>query len=264
MSIVVTGATGFLGKKVVEELISRGHKLRLLVRGLDNCSEFLSHPSIEVVVCGDIFNITSSRLAELLMGASDLVRLAWYVHHDDYISSEINIGCMEGTIRLAKAFSEAGGSSFTGVGTCMEYLDKENSLSTSALLDPKNLYGACKVATFHVLKNYFQANGVTFSWCRVFYLYGEGEDSRRLVPSLYKSMLENKSFEIMDGSKIVDYLNVKDAAKQISDTVLDRSNCIVNICSGKPITIREFVEKIVNEHGCANLLKYKNAASSNG
>jgi dTDP-6-deoxy-L-talose 4-dehydrogenase (NAD+) len=98
--------------------------------------------------------------------------------------------------------------------------------------------------------------GVAFAWCRLFYLYGEGEDGRRLVPYLRSRLQAGLPAELSSGTQVRDYLDVREAADMIIDVALGSRKGPVNICSGEPVTVRELAERIADEFGRRDLLHF--------
>ena len=107
-----------------------------------------------------------------------------------------------------------------------------------------------------MLSNLFKKEDVKFTWCRLFYLYGEGEDKRRLYAYIRERLEKNQTVELTSGNQIRDFLDVKDAARMIVDVSISDTNGIVNICSGIPITVRQFAEGIADLYGKRHLLKF--------
>jgi dTDP-6-deoxy-L-talose 4-dehydrogenase (NAD+) len=98
--------------------------------------------------------------------------------------------------------------------------------------------------------------GVEFAWCRLFYLYGEGEDERRLVPYVRGKISKGETAELTEGKQIRDYLDVSQAGDQISEVALGREVGPVNICSGLATTVRELAEEIAKEYARPDLLSF--------
>ena len=97
---------------------------------------------------------------------------------------------------------------------------------------------------------------IEFAWCRLFYLYGENEDSRRLVPYVHSRLSAGKEVELTSGNQIRDFMDVYDAGNCIADIATNNIQGSVNICSGTPITVRQLVEKIADKYGRRDLLKF--------
>jgi dTDP-6-deoxy-L-talose 4-dehydrogenase (NAD+) len=146
---------------------------------------------------------------------------------------------------------------FVGVGTCFEY-DLANSvpLAVDAPLKPLTPYAAAKAAAFMTLSQWLPIAGVEFCWCRVFYLSGEGEDSRRLVPYLRAKLAAGEPAELTSGNQVRDHLDVREVAQLIVNHALGDETGPINICSGVPVTVRQLAERIADEYGRRDLLKF--------
>ncbi len=129
-------------------------------------------------------------------------------------------------------------------------------MSIETALRPSTPYAEAKAAAFTQLSRSLPQHGIEFAWCRLFYLYGEGEDARRLVPYLRGKLSAGEPAELTSGEQIRDYLDVRDAGRMIVDAALGAVQGPVNICSGIPTTIRQFAERIADEYGRRDLLRF--------
>jgi dTDP-6-deoxy-L-talose 4-dehydrogenase (NAD+) len=142
-------------------------------------------------------------------------------------------------------------------GTCFEYDLSYKKLSVNTPIKPTSCYASSKSSVFFALSSFLPLNLVKFAWCRLFYLYGEGEDNRRLVPFLRSQLEKGEKINLENKNYVRDFLNVKDAAKKISKIALNKKIGAINICSGTPITIKQIAEQIADEYGRRDLLKFK-------
>jgi dTDP-6-deoxy-L-talose 4-dehydrogenase (NAD+) len=101
-----------------------------------------------------------------------------------------------------------------------------------------------------------QAKAIDFAWCRLFYLYGEGEDARRLVPYLHQQLSNGVPALLSSGNQIRDFIDVTKAAQMIVDIALSDSMGPKNICTGKATTVREMAESIAEQYGRVDLLEF--------
>ena len=99
-------------------------------------------------------------------------------------------------------------------------------------------------------------HGIEFVWCRLFYLYGEGEDERRLVPYLRSKLKAGEPAELSSGTQIRDFLDVCEAGRMIVEAALGTVQGPVNICSGAGVTVRALAEQIADEYGRRDLLRF--------
>lgn len=253
-NIAITGANGFVGRHVLNHLLRENHNIKILVRKSKIRNQY--QPNIKVIELNDLFHEKAETLKQILKGVEILIHLAWYTEPNQYLTSPLNIDCLTGTLNLAKAFVEAGGRRFIGIGTCFEYDTDQCLLSINTPLNPKSIYAASKASAFQLLTQIFSVSGVEFSWCRLFYLYGDGEDTRRLVAYIKQKLSIGETVELTSGNQIRDFLDVQDAAKMIVEESLGSLQGPINICSGIPITIRQIAENIADHFGRRDLLKF--------
>ena len=256
ITFAVTGATGFVGRLVLRHLAERGVRIRLIVRDGIKRRDQLAVPEAEIFETSDLFAESFGVLRDALQGVDTLIHAAWYAEPGKYLASTLNVDCLAGTLRLAQAFQAAGGRRFVGIGTCFEYDFSARIVRTDTPLRPQTLYAACKASAFQVLTHLLRADAVEFAWCRLFYLYGEGEDSRRLVPYLRQRLAAGEPVELTSGDQVRDFLDVREAAAMIVEAALGRRQGPVNICSGIPVTVRQLAERIADEYGRRDLLRF--------
>ncbi|MEB3983909.1 NAD(P)-dependent oxidoreductase [Mycobacterium sp. 663a-19] len=256
MTVTLTGATGFVGRQILRNLLERGCSVKVLVRDPSRLDSIQASGALEVVQTPDLFAETSGRLEELLEGSETLVHAAWYAEPGEYLTSPLNLACLTGTFNLASAFTAVGGKRLVGVGTCAEYDSSAGLMTTDTPLAPNTLYAACKASAFQVLRCFLGGEDVSFAWCRIFYLYGEGEDERRLVPYIRGQLGAGQEVLLTRGDQVRDFLDVEDAARMIADVALGRHQGAVNICSGEAMTVRQLAERIADEYGRRDLLRF--------
>jgi dTDP-6-deoxy-L-talose 4-dehydrogenase (NAD+) len=254
--ILLTGATGFVGRQVLRELTGRNFRVRLLVR--DGKQDRIP-PSVmieKVIATADLWSESAAWWADACRGVDTVIHVAWYAEPDQYLHSPKNRECMAGTLRLAQGAIEAKVRRFIGIGTCFEYDLSAGRLSIETPLRPSTPYAEAKATTFTALSQSLLQRGLEFSWCRLFYLYGEGEDERRLVPYLRGKLMAGEPAELSSGQQIRDYLDVREAGRMIVENALGAGQGPVNICSGTPVSIRQLAERIADEYGRRDLLKF--------
>lgn len=256
--IFLTGAGGFVGRQVLKALKASGHHVTVTLRHGKRLPDGFEADAI--VPSEDLFAESASWWRERLAGMDALVHSAWYVEPGKYLDSPRNLDCVEGTLRLARAAADAGVGHVVGIGTCMEYRLPGEQLSVDSPLEPATLYAAAKLSLYHLLGQYFAHTGTAFSWCRLFYLYGEGEYAARLVPYVRTQLERGETVKLSAGTQLRDFLDVAEAGRQIATVVETGQPGPVNICSGKAVTIRALVEAIADEYGRRDLLEFGTAA----
>jgi dTDP-6-deoxy-L-talose 4-dehydrogenase (NAD+) len=258
--ILLTGATGFVGRQILSALVTMNVPVTLVVRG--ELKRVETRPVDRVILTDDAFAQSRSWWVEALQGVDTVIHAAWFAEPGQYLQSPINLDCLKGTITLAQACADARVRRFVGTGTCFEYDTDAGYLSVDTPLRPATPYAAAKAATYLALNQSLPIAGVEFVWCRLFYLYGEGEDPRRLVPYIHQRLQQGKFADLTDGLQVRDYMDVRDAAASIVATACGNCTGPVNVCSGNGITIRELAVRIADTYGRADLLRF-GARSSN-
>jgi dTDP-6-deoxy-L-talose 4-dehydrogenase (NAD+) len=248
-NVLLTGGTGFVGRQVLKRLLSAGCNVRLVLR-----RDGLAPAGVEVWRTDDLFAESLPALCDMCTGIDTVIHAAWYTEPGEYLESMTNLHCLTGTLRLGEAAISAGSTRFVGVGTCFEYDLSAGYLRTSTALAPKTLYGAAKVAAFLTLSRMMALESRSFAWCRLFYLFGEGEDERRLVPYLRACLAAGEPAKLTSGRQIRDYLDVGEAGRRIADAALSGVEGPVNICSGVPVTVGDLALRIAEEYGHRDLV----------
>ena len=220
--LLVTGATGFVGRQVLRALSGHGATIRLV--GRDATARQFADASVEEFIrTPDLFAETADWWARACEGVDTVVHVAWYAEPGKYLESPRNIDCLRGTLELAQGAVRASVRRFVGIGTCAEYDLSTGLLEVGTPLRPTTPYAAAKAATFLALSQWLPREHVEFAWCRLFYLYGEGEDSRRLVPYIRERLANEEPAELTDGAQVRDFMDVRDAGRMIAEARSERN-----------------------------------------
>lgn len=253
--ILLTGATGFVGRHILAALCKADIDLLLVVRdSSESCLPLAS--VVEVLRTRDLFKESAEWWAAVCQGVDIVIHAAWYAESGEYMKSPKNFDCLAGTLQLASGCVKAGVQRFVGIGSCSEYDVRFGNLSIDTPLSPTTPYAGAKAATFLALSTLLPQQGIEFAWARLFYLYGEGEDARRLVPYLHSRLSEGKVAELTSGTQVRDFLDVAHAGERISELALANATGPYNICSGQAKTVRALAEQIADKYGRRDLLQF--------
>lgn len=254
--VLLTGSTGFVGRQVLRALGEQNVTVRLVIReGAD--APFEHSAKIDKVIrTPDLFAESDSWWADVCEGVDTIIHVAWYTEPGKYLQSRKNLDCLIGTLTLAQGAIQAGVRRFVGVGTCFEYDLSQGTLSIETPIKPLSPYAAAKAAAYLELSQCLPSEDIEFSWCRLFYLYGEGEDVRRLVPYIHARLSAGEPADLSSGNQVRDFLDVSQAGRLIAEAAQSTSEGAINVCSGIPITVRKLAEKIADEYGRRDLLRF--------
>ena len=255
--VLLTGGTGFVGRHILRHLRAENVQLRLVVRpGSVGKIPHRAAGTEETITSRDLFAESADWWANACRDVDTVIHAAWYAEPGIYLNSPNNLDCLAGTLQMAKGAAVARVRRFIGIGTCAEYDSAVGNLSIDTPLRPTTPYAGSKAAACFSLSTFLPSQGTVFAWCRLFYLYGEGEDPRRLVPYLRRQLATGQPADLTSGEQVRDFYDVDLAGRDIVRVALGERQGPFNICSGVGITVREFAEKIADEFGARNLLRF--------
>ncbi|MFG1480150.1 NAD(P)-dependent oxidoreductase [Xanthobacter sp. V4C-4] len=255
-TVVLTGATGFVGRQIHAALAARGHTVRAVLR--TGTASRLAAPA-QVIETDDLFARDAAFWTEAAAGADTLVHAAWEATPGQYLASPLNLDCVRGSLALARGAAEAGIGHVIGIGTCFEYALPSAHLDVTAPLGPTSLYATAKLGLYHTLAAFFAGTGTPFSWARLFYLYGEGEHPSRLVAHIRARLAAGEVAQLSAGTQVRDFLDVREAGAMVARIVDTRQLGAINICSGVPVTVRQLAERTADALGRRDLLSFGSA-----
>lgn len=246
--VIVTGATGLIGKEVLKPLQELGYEIYALTT-----KDVPADTDINWKKC-DIFFEKSLRAVFEEVKPSHLLNLAWTAT-GDYLNSQINFDFVKAGLSMLKYFKENNGKRAVFAGTCFEYKFKDAALIEADELNPQTIYAKCKNNLREQAEKYSQSNDISFGWGRIFYVYGIGENEKRLTAHLVNRLSKDKIATIQSGQLIKDYMYTKDIASAFAAFLDSETEGCVNICTGKGISLGDYSAKIAEKLGKTEFLK---------
>jgi UDP-glucuronate decarboxylase len=243
--VLVTGASGFIGQHVVALLAAdptiEVHTVTLPGVEGERGSE-REHPC-DLLDEAAVFALTSS------VRPNSCIHLAWNAVAGGQLAGDANTTSLHATFALVRALGAAGCAHFTGVGTGFEYAEKRAPLSETDPCAPLNLYAACKLAAATVIPHLAASYGMKTAWARLFFLYGPGEATTRLVPSVVQGLLHGEDVDVTAGEQWYDYSHVIDAARGLVALSKGQHQGIYNVASGQGMQLRTLIEAFASALG---------------
>jgi nucleoside-diphosphate-sugar epimerase len=245
LRIAVTGAGGFVGRHVVEELVRLGHLVEAAV-GRRSAPE---HPLVNATRV----NLLDPHAGRAWVHASRpdrLLHAAWFAVPGEYWTSAENQRWLEASAALFTAALDAGAQRIVGIGSCAEYLwDGQPSSEAHTPIRPATPYGRAKDRTRAALAEISDERGTSCAWARLFFLFGPFEPPSRLIPSVVRSVLRGATATCTAGTQERDFLYVRDAASALVALLESHVQGPVNVASGRAIAVRTLVERLVTRAG---------------
>lgn len=244
-NVLVTGASGFIGRAMLPELVANGWQVIAATR--HRSSATISHPAITWQEA-DLHD--GATIAEICRHyrPTHLLHLAWTTVHGLYWEAEENLAWVASSIALLRAFRAFGGVRAVIAGTCAEYDWTYGYCREDVTpLVPHTLYGTSKDALRILAQHYYGGpEGPGFAWGRIFSPYGPNENAARLIPSVINSVLNGQPVRCTAGTQYRDFLHVTDVASAFRVLLESDQNGCFNIASGQPVRIRDLVNAVTS------------------
>ena len=245
--VTVTGASGFIGYKVVLELLEKGHIVTAITT---QPVEEVSHEKTPNLtwITHNINQIEIDAFSKL--GSPDiLIHLAWGnlrdLNHDDHCKSELN-----SHITFLKSMISSGLKKVFISGTCQEYkIINGSKINEDFAIKPITKYAKAKNILRKEIMSFVNDHDCQLIWGRIFYVYGDNQQQQTLYGQFLNAVESNyKFFEIQNPTCVRDYISIDELVFYIIKLLqTDRKITIVNLCSGKPIRILDLVKRWIDE-----------------
>ncbi|MGE6527574.1 NAD-dependent epimerase/dehydratase family protein [Pseudomonas sp. NPDC077382] len=247
MRVLLTGASGFLGRRLATKLAVDGHEILALIRAP------IDIPNVEQLI---IPRLDADTLARVLDGqrfdAAVNVAAAG-VRPDDRDVIDLNEVNASLPWRLVKQASERGARAFVHIGSSAEYLPStlDGLLTEDSPLESRKLYGATKAAGTLLASAAGRALDLPVACLRLFNIFGPGEAGHRLFPSLVSRLGRHERVPLSEGSQVRDFMHVDDACSAIVTALLCLGNNpalagIYNIASGEGTSVKQFASEVAH------------------
>jgi len=248
-TVLMTGATGFLGRACLAALA--GKEIVATHRGPTPA------PREGVTwVAADLADTESLSALCAAHRPTHLLALAWEMG-PGYQTSVDNYRWIGRSVDLLAAFAANGGRRAVFCGSCMEYdwSDEAPLVEDVTPLRPDTDYGAAKAGLATVWEPLAARLGLSAAWARPFFLYGPGENPRRLAADVIVSLLEGREALCGAGAGRRDFLHVDDVAGAMTALLLSPHEGAFNIAGGAAVPMADLVGEIARQIGRPDLLR---------
>lgn len=250
--VLLTGASGFLGRHVQPHLLARGFEVHALNFG---DQKDWAAAGVEAYDCNLLTHEGASALMEQLR-PTHLLHLAWTAEPGIYWETPDNLRWVAASLNLLLKFQECGGQRAVIAGSCAEY-DWNYPVAHEAQtpLNPASLYGISKNALRAIAEKFAENSSISLGWGRLFFPYGPHEPKARLIPSVIRALLRGEPALCTHGRQVRDFIYIDDAAAALAALLDSSLTGPVNIASGEPRSLKEIVSAIAGEIGQPELIQ---------
>ena len=237
---IVTGATGFIGSWLVQELLENGYVVTVVVR--DRMRLLSGFERSCEVIEKDISAITSKDIER----CDVFFHLAWNgVATDKKNSLDIQIDNIRGSLNALESASAAGCGVFIATGTVAEYALCDGVMDMTERQTPNDFYGAAKVSAHYFMEVRARQLRQPFIWSVVPSTFGERRSDSNIITYTIKALLAGEKPSYGDLNQMWDFLYVKDVVKALlligEKGIPDK---VYGIGSGEYKPLREYITRI--------------------
>lgn len=249
MKAIVTGATGFIGTALCRELLENGHEVMALVRPGSTKKEKLDFGTPLTDRLG-IIELSLEQLPDLdgyIEKADVFYHLAWNgsagAEREDFAVQYTNINY---TAQAVRAAVKCGCKKFIGAGSQAEYgVVRGKAREYETVPHPFMMYGAAKLAAYHMGRLAAGQAGISFVWPRIYSVYGVGENPGTLISYVADCLKRGETPELSPCENMWNFLEVTDCARALRMLgEMEGTEGIYHVASKKSRLLKKFVEEI--------------------
>jgi len=248
--ILITGATGFIGRNVVDYLVLQ-NKHELITTGTKSKKEVETlFPALKnTTYIQKNLNEKEENYFSFFNNPDKVIHLSWegLPNYNELFHIERNLPA---NFYFVKNMIEHGLKDITVAGTCFEYGLQEGCLNEEMPAKPATVYGQAKDTLRKFIEALQNTHKFSFKWLRLFYLFGAGQGEKSLLTQMTNAIIrKDKEFNMSKGEQIRDFLPVETMAEYIALAALqNKIDGTINCCSEKPVSVRSFVESFFEQH----------------
>ena len=248
-TVLITGAAGYIGRHVVKAFLNNDYRVLandLNNKGIDERAEIIDYP---------IFNGDKDIYER--MGMPDvLVHLAW---RDGFIhNSKAHMEDLSKHVIFLNNMMEGGLPGLSVMGSMHEVGYWVGAIDEYTPCNPLSMYGIAKNALRQELLLETKEKDIAVHWLRAYYILGDEVRGSSVFSKLVQAVEDGKkTFPFTSGKNKYDFIHIDELADQIvAASTQNKENGIINVCSGKAVSLGEQMEKFIKEHDYPISLEY--------
>lgn len=252
-TLVVTGASGYLGHHVVREAIARGHRVMAITRHSDN--ELRAVIPSDLLMEQSVFDLAEPDW-ELVAEADSLIHLAWRDVFD--LRSRAHGEDLSSHYRFLLSAAERGVRRIAPVGSMHEIGYWHGAVNAETPSHPTTPYGIAKRALRELLEVSLADTDTEVGWLRCYYVTGDDARSNSVFSKILTAAARgDATFPFSTGQNAYDFLPVDILARQIvaAATAVGETG-VIECASGRPTPLATAAEQFIRDQGLSIRLDY--------
>lgn len=214
--VIITGATGFIGKALVKHLVEKNIEIFIVARDRQKALQLSDlYPNKVTVIESDLLDIEGLKQNLINVNADVFYHLAWFGLKDEGLTDyRVQMSAAENTVELIKIAAMCGCRKFIGMGSITQFETiyyKHRTIEG----DKHCVYKTAKLAAQLIGAEISKKYDIDFIWPIITNIYGVGERSDRLVNTVIRKLLAGKDMPLTDGTQNYDFVYITDACEAL-------------------------------------------------
>ncbi len=255
-TILISGATGFIGSHITEELLNNDFIVVALIREESNLWRLNNFNSKNLHY---VYLFRKNYIDEVRkFNPTLLIHSAWQgINNFERNDWMIQFSNLSFTLELLILSSELNIKKVIAFGSQAEYGNFEGRINEDSFCEPQTAYGTAKHITQIAIKKYCEVHNINWIWLRIFSLFGEKDNDFWLLPTVINNLLSRKATDLTASEQKYDFMYVKNLAKAVIKIINQNSvSNIYNLSSNTSIKLKDLIELIRSKIDPSGVINY--------
>lgn len=211
---IVTGATGFIGSWLTEELLNTGYEVTLIVRDSSKLIDNIKKNKDVVIVEKSLEYLEAKDIPDLNYDV--FFNLAWAgVSSEQKNDASLQISNIKAALNALRVSKELKCKKYIATGTVAEYALTTDVMDLNARQSPNDMYGAAKVSAHYFLEVEARKLQQPFVWVVVPSTFGERRTDNNIITYTITTLLKNERPCYGNLEQMWDFLYVAEVARAL-------------------------------------------------
>jgi nucleoside-diphosphate-sugar epimerase len=217
-TVVITGATGFIGGVLSRKLLERGVSVYGVGRNQRKLAELSSYPGFTAVPLdfenyADLPGYTRGKAIDAFF------HLAWQAFGASSDDAEIQLNNVAQSVKSLRMAAELGVGKFVMAGSYYQYkiapITTERNGTSEEGVKYDSIFGIAKTCAVEMCRNLADKYSIPFTNCYIPKVFGPGDNEASAPVKIVRQLIKNAPVQLTAGDSLDDWVYVEDVAEGI-------------------------------------------------